>query len=202
MSEGFDYEAHRRLQNGNPDKALIVSFEPGAEKQPDGSFKNVEFIRIWMDKNSEVYRKVTEEDKVRFAERYAAYRAGEEVPETGTPISQCAFATPADVSSCKAERIFTLEQLVETSDERLQRAKLVNFKYQARDWVEAQKRSGYVGELRQEINRLKQEVQTLREKLSANPVVEADDVIVEVPKRRGRPPKVKTNDAEPTQSSQ
>src|SRR3990172_3886933 len=112
---GFDYEAHRRaIAGSNPDKALLVSFEYASEKLKSGLFENVEMVRIWMDKNSEVVRKVTDADKVRFAGRYAAFKKGEEMPEEGTPIRLCAFATPADVSACKAERIFTVEQFVET----------------------------------------------------------------------------------------
>lgn len=183
MSEGgFDFESHRKSLQGNPDKALLVSFEYASEKQKDGSFNNIEMIRVWMDKNSEVVRKVTEEDKVRFAERYKAFRNNEEMPPDGTPINMCAFATPADVSACKAERIFTLEQLVETSDERLARARLVNFKYQARTWLESQKRSGYTGELLAEIQHLKAQIEMLKERAGV-PEEPA-------PKKRGRPKKV------------
>ena len=186
MSEGgFDYEAHRRNLMGNPDKALLVSFEYAAEKQKDGSFNNVEMIRIWMDKNTEVVRKVTTEDKSRFKERYEAFRNNEQVPEDGTPISLCSFATPADVSACKAERIFTLEQLVETSDERLARSRLINFKYQARTWLEAQQRSGYTGELLDKIQHLEAQIEILKER---NPQA------VVVKKKPGRPKKVVTND--------
>lgn len=184
MSEGgFDYEAHRRSLQGNPDKALLVTFEHASEKRKDGSFQNVEMIRIWMDKNTEVVRKVTDEDKRRFSERYEAFKKGEEVPEEGTPIRMVPFATPADVSACKSLRIFTLEQLVETSDERLARAQLINFKYQARDYLEAQRRTGYVAELREEINHLKAQIETLKERAgpSEEPVAK---------KKPGRPKKV------------
>jgi hypothetical protein len=191
MSEGgFDYEAHRRAAAGsNPDKALLVSFEYASEKQKSGLFENVEMIRIWMDKNTEVVRKVTESDKTRFAERYAAFKAGEEMPEEGTPIRLCAFATPADVSACKAERIFTVEQLVETPDERLARARLINFKYMARDYLEAQKRTGYVGELREKIQQLEAQVEMLKERAGK-------DEVVETPKKRGRPKKVSDGDTD------
>ncbi len=184
MSEGgFDYEAHRRNLMGNPDRALLVSFEYQAEKQKDGSFKNVEFIRIWMDKNTEVVRKVTEEDKTRFADRYNAFVKNEQVPANGTPISMCAFATPADVSACKAERIFTLEQLAETADERLARARLVNFKYQARAWLEAQQRSGYTGELMSRIQELERQLAVYKDR-------QHNVAPIEPPKKRGPKPKV------------
>ena len=188
MSEGgFDYEAHRRaIQGSNPDKALLVSFEYSSEKQKNGLFENVEMIRIWMDKNSEVVRKVTEADKTRFAERYGAFKAGEEMPDDGTPIRLCAFATPADVSACKSERIFTVEQLVETPDERLARARLINFKYMARDYLESQRRTGYVGELREEINQLKAQIEAMKEQGHT----------VEPKKRPGRPKKVRDGDTD------
>lgn len=185
MSEGgFDYEAHRKNLQGNPDRALLVSFEWAPEKRKDGNFDNVEMIRIWLDKNNEVVRKVTEEDKIRFAERYEAFKKGEEVPEHGTPIRMVPFATPADVSACKALRIFTLEQLVETADERLSRSKLINFKYQARDYLEAQQRTGYVGELREEINHLKAQIEVLKERAGHPP----EETVVK--KKPGRPKKV------------
>ena len=190
MSEGFDYEAHRKMQQGNPDKALLVSFEYAPEKQRDGSFVNVEMIRIWVDKNQEVVRKVTPEDKVRFADRYASFLKGEEAPPDGTPIRMCAFATPADVAACMAEIIYTLQQLVETNDDRLSKARLLNLKYAANDWLKAQQRHGYVAELREEINKLKAQIEMLKER--QQPSVETP----EAPKRRGRPSKVK--DAENT----
>ena len=164
MAEGFDYAAHRAMGQGNPDKALVVTFEYASKAMPDGTYKNIEMVRIWLGKNSEVVREVTEDDKRRFSERYEAFKKGEEMPLEGTPISQCAFATPADVSACKAERIFTLEQLAETPDERLQRAKLINLKYKSKDFLEARARIGFVGEMRDQIEALKAQVAVLKEK--------------------------------------
>jgi hypothetical protein len=110
MSEGgFDYEAHRRSLQGNPDKALLVSFEYASEKRRDGTFDNVEMIRIWMDKNTEVVRRVTESDKLRFTERYQAFKKGEEAPATGTPIRLVPFATrgssPSQMRTGKVSRV-------------------------------------------------------------------------------------------------
>lgn len=185
---GFDVQAWQRSQS-NPDKALLVTFEWAPVKQRDGSFENVEMVRIWLGRGDEIVRPVTPEDRVRFRERYESFRKGEEVPPDGTPISQCAFATPADVSACKAERIFTLEQLVEIPDERLQRARLLTFKYRCKDWLDAQRRHGYVGELRAKIEKLEAENLILKQRLKE----EGKSTEVEVPKRRGRPPKARTD---------
>lgn len=152
----FDYQHHQQMQQlgADPDRALIVTFSYDSERQRDGSFENVEMVEIWIDKDNIIRRKVTDEDRQRFAARYQAFKAGEAEPEDGTPIKMVAFATPADIASCKTERIFTVEQIVETPDERLARPKLMNFKYKCRDWLESQHRSGYVGELREQISAL------------------------------------------------
>ena len=171
------------------DKALLVSFEYVAEKavptkdNPE-PYRNVPYIRIWMSKNAEIVRKVTEEDKARFRDRWEAFLKKEEVPDKGTPINLVPFATPANVSSCKAEKIYTVEQLVETPDERLGRAYLTNFKYMCKDWLDSQVRSGFLQELRSEIDALKAENATLREQLAGRTKAPAS-------KRRGRPRKVK-----------
>ena len=183
---GFDVQAYRQAQS-NPDRALLVTFEYAARQKKDGSFENIEMVRIWLGRNDEICRPVTEQDKVRFRDRYEAFLKGEKAPADGTPIAQCALATPATISACKAERIFTLEQLVETPDERLMRSSLVNFKYKCQDWLEAQKRIGHVGEMRSRIEKLEQENAILKERLKAD----GKDTVVEVAKRRGRPPKVK-----------
>lgn len=188
MSEGgFDYQAfQKQVRGSDPDRALIVTFEPHAVKQVDGSFKNVDFVRIWLSNTDEVVRPVTDADKVRFRDRWEAYQRNETPPAEGTPIAQCAFATPADVAGCKADRIYTLEQLVETPDERLKRSGLLTFKYRCRDWLEAQRRHGYVGELRDQIEALKAQIESLKEQ---NAQLKSED---DEPKKRGR----KVRDAE------
>lgn len=193
MSEegGFDVQAYRMAQS-NPDRALLVTFEYASKQKSDGSFENVEMIRIWLGRNDEICRPITEQDKVRFRDRYDAFKKGEKAPVDGTPIAQCALATPANISACKSERIFTLEQLVETPDERLLRSSLVNFKYKCKDWLEAQKRHGYVGEMRSRIEKLEKENEILKERLKGDG--KDTEVVVEVAKRRGRPPKVKDGD--------
>lgn len=187
---GFDVQAYQRGQN-SPDKALLVTFEYVAEKKIDGTFENVEYIRIWLGRNDEIVRKCTDQDRRRFADRYESFKKGEAQPPSGTPISQCPFATPANVSACKAERIFTLEQLVEIADERLQRPALTNFKYQCIDFLKSVQRHGYLGELRAQIQRQEKEIEILRERLAD----QGKDTSVAIPaKRRGRPPKVTDGD--------
>ena len=191
MSEGFDYQAFQRQVNGrDPDRALIVTFEPFAEKQKDGSFKNVDYIRIWISNSDEIHRRVTDEDKARFRDRWEAYQRNEAVPVDGTPISECLFADKATLAGCKSLRIYTLEQLAETADGNLTKVGLLNFKYKVIDYLKAQKNFGHVGEMREEINELRAQLEMLKEQNKELKSATAEDE----PKRRGRPPKVRDAD--------
>lgn len=173
----FDVEAYRRQQSGvDPDKGLLVTFRHEA-KEVDGKFENIPYINIWMGKNSTIDRPVTEEDKVRFEDRWKAFEKGEE-PVDGMPIKEVPFATAANVAACRSEQIYTVEQLIETPDQRLQRAHLVNFKYMCRDMWESRKDNAHVQKLRDELEKANQKIAALEEKMS------------QAPKKRGRPRKV------------
>lgn len=190
----FDYETHRALQRGaDPDRGLLVSFEYKAEEK-DGEYQNVPYIRIWMDKNTEVFRKVTEDDKRRFHDRWDAFERNEEAPPEGEPINMVPFATPANVAACKAEKVYTVEQLVETPDNRLQRAALLNFKYMCRDYLESKTRTNYIGEMRAEIERLNKTVALLTERLEAAGQTEEEPK----PKRKYTRRKAKDGDSSGT----
>lgn len=182
MSEGgFDVAAYRRGVS-DPDRGLLVTFRMHGQQQADGSFKDVEYINIWMSNGETVDRPVIQSDRIRFKDRYESFKAGQTEPETGTLIKHMAFATPANVAACKAERIFTVEQLVETADERLMRAQLINFKYNCIEWLKANKDSKHVVAMRSEIEALKAQIENLKLRLADKP---------EEPKKPGRPKKVK-----------
>ena len=178
----FDYEALRRQQSGqNPDKGLLVTF---AYKFDDRKKEEVPYISIFLGKNDTVERPVTEDDKKRFSERWQAFLKNEDSPPEGLPIKQVPFATPSDISSCKSEKIYTVEQLVETPDARLQRAHLLNFKYQCADMLKQLKDSRHIIEMREEIESLKKQLLAMKDR-KVELVEEEPD-----PKpKRGRPRK-------------
>jgi hypothetical protein len=191
MAEGgFDIAAYRREKaGGDPDRGLLVTFRYEAVKQSDGSYDNVEYLNVFISNIDQIDRPVTPADRVRFKTRYDAFKAGEVEPQEGMPIKMCAFATPANVAACKSEKIYTVEQLVETPDERLIRAQLITFKYMCSDWLKSSKNAGYMGQMREQIETLKLQVEALKNRLADR------GESVETPKRRGRPPKVKDEDA-------
>lgn len=179
----FDYEALRRQQSGqNPDKGLLVTF---AYKYNDKLKSEIPYISIFLGKNDTVERPVTEDDKKRFSERWESFLKNEDAPPAGLPIKQVPFATPSDISSCKAEKIYTVEQLVETPDARLQRAHLLNFKYQCADMLKQLKDSNHIIEMREEIENLKKQLLAMK-----GQKVELVEEEPDLKPKRGRPRKV------------
>jgi len=181
---GFDYAAYQNeLRPGaDMDKALLVSFHYESE-EVEGEWQNVAYISIFLGKNDTVERPVNEEDKERFADRWKKFLAGEDTPPEGMPVNKVPFANPSNIRACKGEKIYTVEQLCETPDARLQRAHLIEFKYMCRDMMEARNDGTYVQEMRKTIERQGEIIASLQEKIEAKPK-----------KKPGRPKKVDNGD--------
>lgn len=196
----FDHEAYRRQQLGqNPDKALLTTFRYVYD---DKRKEEVPYISIFLGKNDTVDRPATEEDKERFKERWEAFLKGEDKPPAGLPINQVPFATPAEISVCKTEKIYTVEQLLETPDNRLQRAHLLNFRYRCADLMKQLTDSKHVVEMRDEIETLKSQLTAALEKMAemAEGMDEEEERSSKPAKKRGRKRKTdgdSTSDSEP-----
>jgi len=159
----FDAEAYQDEQTGRGWSKRIVSFSYEAVSGPNGDPVNVEYIRIFSDRLNEVYRPVSQEDRINYKERYEAFKNSEDVPPDGTPIKNWAVATPADISACKNARISTIEQLAEASDEELQRSHLVGLKYKAIDFIRNNEDSTTLAKLRDDLEKAQQKIKTLEE---------------------------------------
>ena len=159
----FDVNAHQAVNRGDI-ADWRVSFGYEAVRQADGSWKDVEHITVFNNPQEIVCRPVEERDKITYSARYEAFRKGEAVPLDGTPIKDWATITKADIAACKNARIYTVEQLAETADEALQKNHIVALKYKARDWLEANKNSGVLAQLRDELDQAKSQIKALEEK--------------------------------------
>lgn len=167
----FDTSTYQRQQAGmNMDSGLLVTFryEAVLKDPPDPTepYENVPYISIYLGKNDTVDRPATEEDKVRFQDRWESFLKGEETPTSGMPVNKVPFATPAEISACKAERIYTVEQLIATPDVRVQRAHLLKFKYACNDMMESLKNAGHMQEMRDLIESQKKTIDTLLEEVA------------------------------------
>ena len=107
------------------DSKLYVEFyrkpvlQPGKSREAGRAvFEEVDYIRIHVpgDKHSVVERPVSDQDKFRFADRYAKWQAGQEEAVTGTPLSALPGMTPSKIEEYKFFKLVTIEQLAEAND--------------------------------------------------------------------------------------
>lgn len=81
-------------------------------------YEEQEFITIHIpgDRHNVIFRPVRNVDKVQFGEKYRAFRANKEQPESGTPLSTLPFMSKAQVLELNYFGVKTAEQLVKMSD--------------------------------------------------------------------------------------
>ncbi len=97
-------------------KAVHNKFKSNQEGRP--IFDEKEYIKIMIpgDRNSNIDGPVTEEYKMRFAERYAKFKTHESQAQSGTPLEVWPQMTVGRVAELKAMNIFTVEQLATLDD--------------------------------------------------------------------------------------
>ena len=78
-------------------------------------FKNVTYVEIRIkDNNTEVFNQPATEEKIkRFPKEYALYKLSKEQAKDGTPLEQFSFLSAAEIATCKARGVFTVEALAE-----------------------------------------------------------------------------------------
>lgn len=78
-------------------------------------FKNVTYVEIRIkDNNTEVFNQPATEEKIkRFPKEYALYKMSKEQAKDGTPLEQFSFLSAAEIATCKARGVFTVEALAE-----------------------------------------------------------------------------------------
>jgi hypothetical protein len=107
------------------DSKLHVQFYLRPMIQPSESdvanrpiFRDIEHVRIMVpgDKLSIIDRCASEDDKSRFPDHYAKFKAGEGQQVVGTRLDAVPFMTRSKVEEYKFFGIFTVEQLAEAAD--------------------------------------------------------------------------------------
>lgn len=163
------------------------------QSQIDGRprFDLIPYIEIFAPgqiRNTRIERKVTEEDKVKYAAQWAKFEANSEATD-GTPIEEWPYLNRAQVSELKAIGFLTVESLAETGDTGISKLgpggrDLVN---RAKQFLKPQ--DARETEIRAEMQDLKDRILKLEsERDHWKQVAES--------KPRGRPRKVRDDDAE------
>jgi hypothetical protein len=126
----FDFELDRvnelaKQQAHSLDNQLHVQFFKHAElnsarTKAEGRkiFEEFVYIRILIPANrlNIIERRVTEDDKTRFARQYTAFLQGAEQLSSGTPLDQIPGLTAAQVLELRALKVDTVEQLAGMAD--------------------------------------------------------------------------------------
>lgn len=115
----------------DPDSVMIARFYKKAVKQEFESqkqgrpiFIDVIYCEYWAagDTKSRMDRPAHEDHKQRFSKQWAYYERtqGGDSMEIGTPLSQWAILSPADVENLKGAKFLTIEHIAGSSDLQLQ----------------------------------------------------------------------------------
>lgn len=123
MPTGYDPKQRHKNDGIIPQfyiQTALNKFKSNQEGRP--IYDEIEFIRIIIagDRNNQPERKVREEDKQRWPVEYAAFKRGEKMAESGTPLEQWPACSRAMAASMKHYNVFTVEQLAGLSDTGLQ----------------------------------------------------------------------------------
>jgi hypothetical protein len=187
------------------DKTLRVDFFydeiPDAKKTEEMGrpmFRSVEMcsIKIPGDKDNHIIGRVDRmnpDPRRRFAARYAHWKAGNATKEVeGTLLREWGLLDRAAVKSYEAVDVVTVEQLAGLSDATCQqyRGSLAD-RQRARDWLDKAKGLEPAAAARAENAALRSEIDALKEAIASLGGKVPEAPVPAVPKRRGRPPKVK-----------
>lgn len=101
-------------------KSVEITSE--SEKAGRPVFRDIEYVEIHIpgDRKSTVDRKVRDEDKRRWPQHYAAWKANQELPSDGMPLEKWTLISPSEIDNFKYGHVRTVEQLAGLSDTQLQ----------------------------------------------------------------------------------
>lgn len=159
------------------DENLIVVFKEDAvpdmvatESSGYPKYRPADVITIWTpgDRFNKIEREATEQDKLRFKQRYDEFKSGQKPSETGCPLEMWPAINKALVMELKYHNIHTVEQLAALSDGNAQQVGPINeLKRKALDYLKTAKDSEHINKMRAEISKRDLELETLQKVVEA-----------------------------------
>jgi hypothetical protein len=156
----YDYTIHQREKEA--DKALAVRFfimplqnEHKSQQEGRPIFDDTEMVEIRArgDRTSVISRPVRDTDKVRFREAYLAFKDGNKVLESGTPLKEWPLISASRCEELKYLGFVTVEQLADASDAVCSNiSTLTTLKQKAKAFLEYAKGISPMERLQEEIN--------------------------------------------------
>jgi len=147
----YDHDHNLFANPGAGDEKLYVQFYDHYLLDSSASalegrkiFKDTTFVKIFSpgDKNNIIDRPATEEDKQRFAQRYAKFKANEEQRSEGTPLAEWPIISRSMAEELKYMGFDTVEQIAGASDTSVSKyGMLTNLRSRAAAYIEVAKGS-------------------------------------------------------------
>lgn len=180
----------------------LKSVRMDAESEAKGRdvYRDFEYVEIIIpgQRRSTIDRKVREEDKHRWPQAYAAFKANREMPLEGTPLEKWTLASPADVENMKFMNVRTVETLAALTDSQCQECGMGARKLRglAQEWLTQANGNAGISQLSaknealeirvSELERQLEDALKQNRKLKAKAEAEEDDEETPAPKRRGK----------------
>ena len=124
-------------------------------------------IMVPGDKDNVIRRPIRETDKRRFPQQYKAFVNKQEQPQAGTPLSQWASLTRAQVEELKFFGVHTVEALAAMPDTAAQKFMGLNkLRQAAKDHIEAAKSDVPIQKLRAENDELKDQMAVMQAQIA------------------------------------
>lgn len=160
------------IKGREADKNLHVTFslEPhhnqvksAQEGRPIYDEREYVTIRVPGDKDSVICAPVNDLHRRRFAEKYAAFKAGKSKEISGTPLSAVAWLSKSRIKELEYFNVHTLEQLASIPDNHAQQFMGINIlRSHARDHLTAAAEGAPMIQMRTELEAKENEIAALR----------------------------------------
>lgn len=147
-----------------------VLLEKASEEAGIPKYTDVEMIGFMIpgDRNSVIHRKVKDEDKIRFKEKYERFKQTAESKIEGTPLNQFHFISAAQIKELEYFNIYTAEQLVSIPDGNIDRlgSKGREMVMKVKATLDSAKDASFVTKITSENEKLKKEMDLLKEQMA------------------------------------
>lgn len=173
----LDYDHNLHQQEFAGDDKLFVRFYtdilPDEEKTKETGirkFREAEMIQIITpgDRRNIIVREVRELERVRFAEKYAKFKAGQTVQDVGFPLSEVTWLSKAIIEELKYLGFSTVEHVAQANDAACSKYPgLREISRRAKQWLEAQKSDAPLQKLNSALEEAQKKIAALEASIEA-----------------------------------
>lgn len=129
-------------------------------------FKTVTYVKIEIKDNRDVFNQpATKEYMMRFPVEYNRYLISKKERENGTPLSQFAFLSAAQLDECEHYGVFTVEKLADLTDEQAGHIGLTDERDAAKRFLDFAKNNAAIAEFNKKEKEYKAEIKELKQQI-------------------------------------